>query len=201
MGNAFALFLYLSPVVTFKRILKKKSTEQFSGIPFVLTLLNCLIGSWYGLPFVSQNNFLIATVNITGAALQAIFLTIFLIYAPRREKNKVIGVLTLVLVFYAIYVFVSLFALHGNGRRLFCGTLTTICAIIMFAGPMVIIIPSACGSGFGTLQLILYAMYHKNKGQTKKSTADDQATDEKIDSVKIQKEKPSNGHQSQDEQV
>ena len=33
--------------ITFWRIIKSKSTEQFSGIPYVMTLLNCLLSAWY----------------------------------------------------------------------------------------------------------------------------------------------------------
>ncbi|KAF5183334.1 Bidirectional sugar transporter sweet [Thalictrum thalictroides] len=47
LGNAAALFLFLAPVITFRRILKSKSTEQFSGIPYTMTLLNCLLSAWY----------------------------------------------------------------------------------------------------------------------------------------------------------
>lgn len=32
--------------ITFKRIIKNKSTEQFSGIPYPMTLLNCLLSAW-----------------------------------------------------------------------------------------------------------------------------------------------------------
>ncbi|CAL8162949.1 unnamed protein product [Prunus armeniaca] len=47
LGNATALFLFLAPIITFKRIIQKRSTEQFSGIPYVMTLLNCLLSAWY----------------------------------------------------------------------------------------------------------------------------------------------------------
>ncbi|CAA0831671.1 Bidirectional sugar transporter SWEET1 [Striga hermonthica] len=138
-GNAFALFLYMSPVVTFKRILKNKSTEQFSGIPFVLTLLNCLIGSWYGLPFVSPNNLLVSTINGTGAAIEIVYVMIFLVYAPKREKCKILGLLSIVLAVFATIALVSVFALHGNNRKLFCGVAATIFSIIMYGSPLTII--------------------------------------------------------------
>ena len=33
--------------ITFKRIIKNRSTEKFSGIPYVMTLLNCLLSAWW----------------------------------------------------------------------------------------------------------------------------------------------------------
>ncbi|KAJ9146187.1 hypothetical protein P3X46_028488 [Hevea brasiliensis] len=138
-GNATALFLFLAPTITFKRIIRSKSTEQFSGIPYVMTLLNCLLSAWYGLPFVSKNNLLVSTINGTGAAIETIYVLIFIIYAPRKEKSKILGLFTLVLTIFAIVAFVSLFALHDKARKLFCGLAATIFSIIMYASPLSII--------------------------------------------------------------
>lgn len=138
-GNAFALFLFLAPLITFKRIIKKRSTEQFSGVPYVMTLLNCLLSAWYGLPFVSPNNLLVSTINGSGAAIELVYVLIFLIFALKKEKGKILGLLTLVLAVFAIVAFVSLFALHGKGRKLFCGIAATVFSIIMYGSPLTII--------------------------------------------------------------
>ncbi|KAI3417612.1 Bidirectional sugar transporter SWEET [Psidium guajava] len=135
-GNATALFLFLSPMITFKRVIKRKSTEEFSGIPYVMTLLNCLLSAWYGLPFVSPNNLLVSTINGTGAAIESVYVVIFLIFAPRKEKAKILGLLTFVLGVFAIIAFVSLFALHGHARKLFCGVAATVFSIIMYGSPL-----------------------------------------------------------------
>nr|QEM23330.1 bidirectional sugar transporter SWEET1 [Paeonia suffruticosa] len=203
-GNITGLFLFLAPTFTFKRVIKSKSTEQFSGIPYVMTLLNCLLSAWYGLPFVSPHNILVSIINGTGAGLELIYVFIFLMYAPKKEKGKIFGLFTLVLSIFAVVVFVSLFALHGNGRKLFCGFAATIFSIIMYGSPLSIMrlviktksvefmpfflslfvflcgtswfvygllghdpfvaVPNGFGCGLGTLQLILYAIYHNNEG-------------------------------------
>lgn len=75
---------------TFKRILKAKSTEQFDGLPYLLSLLNCFICLWYGLPWVSDGRLLVATVNGTGAAFQLAYISLFFIYADSR-KTRVIS--------------------------------------------------------------------------------------------------------------
>lgn len=135
-GNATALFLFLAPTITFKRIIKSKSTEQFSGIPYVMTMLNCLLSAWYGLPFVSPHNILVSTINGTGAVIESVYVLIFLIYAPKKEKGKILGLMTFVLAVFSTVVFVSLFALHGHSRKLFCGLAATIFSIIMYASPL-----------------------------------------------------------------
>ncbi|WCJ43438.1 Bidirectional sugar transporter SWEET1 [Euphorbia peplus] len=138
-GNATALFLFLAPTITFKRIIQSKSTEQFSGIPYVMTLLNCLLSAWYGLPFVSKDNLLVSTINGTGAVIETIYVLMFIIYAPKKQKGKILGLFTLVLTIFAIVALVSLFALHGNPRKLFCGFAATVFSIIMYASPLSII--------------------------------------------------------------
>lgn len=239
-GNAFALFLFLAPLITFKRIIKKRSTEQFSGVPYVMTLLNCLLSAWYGLPFVSPNNFLVSTINGTGAAIELVYVLIFLVFAPKKEKGKILGLLTLVLTIFAIVAFVSLFALHGKCRKLFCGIAATVFSIIMYGSPLTIIrlviktksvefmpfflslfvflcgtswfvfgllgkdpfvaIPNGFGCGLGTVQLILYAIYRNNKGQTQKGATNESLGMQKSIS-KPHQEKSLNTHPSHDEQV
>lgn len=135
-GNATALFLFLAPTITFKRIIRSKSIEQFSGIPYVMTLLNCLLSAWYGLPFVSKNNVLVSTINGAGSAIETIYVLIFIIYAPKKEKAKVLGLLTLVITVFTGVALVSLFALHGNARKLFCGCAAAVFSIIMYGSPL-----------------------------------------------------------------
>lgn len=138
-GNAFALFLFLAPLITFKRIVKKRSTEQFSGVPYVMTLLNCLLSAWYGMPFVSPNNLLVSTINGTGAVIETVYVIIFIIFALKKEKTKILGLFILVLSVFGVVVVVSLFALHGKGRKLFCGIAATVFSIIMYGSPLTII--------------------------------------------------------------
>uniref|UniRef100_A0A6N2LU97 Bidirectional sugar transporter SWEET n=1 Tax=Salix viminalis TaxID=40686 RepID=A0A6N2LU97_SALVM len=109
-GNATALFLFLAPTITFKRIIRSKSTEQFSGIPYVMTLLNCLLSAWYGLPFVSKNNILVSTINGAGSVIETIYVVVFIIYAAKKEKGKILGLLTLVLTIFTGVALVSLCA-------------------------------------------------------------------------------------------
>ncbi|KAI3873617.1 hypothetical protein MKW92_037809 [Papaver armeniacum] len=232
-GNITALFLFLAPLITFKRIVKSKSTEQFSGIPYIMTLLNCLLSAWYGLPFVSPHNILVSTINGTGAAIESIYVILFIIYAkPQKVRVKILALFTLILTVFAIVVLVSLLALHGNSRKLFCGFAATIFSICMYASPLSIVrlviktksvefmpfflslfvflcgtswfiygllgrdpfvaVPNGFGCGLGALQLILYAIYRKNKGDR----TEPKTTDTKDNSVGIEFEKFQQGKQT-----
>ncbi|OIT39566.1 PREDICTED: bidirectional sugar transporter SWEET1-like [Nicotiana attenuata] len=135
-GNVTGLFLFLAPMITFKRVIMNKSTEQFSGIPYVMTLLNCLLSTWYGLPFVSPNNILVSIINGTGAGLETFYVLTFLIFAPKREKAKISGLLFVVLSIFSTVALVSMLALHGNKRKIFCGFAAAIFSIIMYGSPL-----------------------------------------------------------------
>lgn len=135
-GNITGLFLFLAPMITFKRVIQKRSTEEFSGIPYVMTLLNCLLSTWYGLPFISPNNILVSIINGTGAGLEAVYVLIFLIYAPKREKAKISGLLSVVLAIFTTVALVSLLALRHNARKLLCGFAAAIFSIIMYGSPL-----------------------------------------------------------------
>ncbi|XP_071737801.1 bidirectional sugar transporter SWEET1-like [Rutidosis leptorrhynchoides] len=135
-GDATGLFLFLAPTITFNRIRKNKSTEQFSGIPYPMTLLNCLLSAWYGLPFISENNTLVTVINGTGAIIEAVYVLIFIIYAPKKEKSKILALVTFVLGAFSTIALVSVFALHGKTRRYFCGFAAAIFSVIMYGSPL-----------------------------------------------------------------
>ncbi|KAK1276310.1 Bidirectional sugar transporter SWEET1a [Acorus gramineus] len=51
------------------------------------------------------------------------------------------GLLGLVLGFFFVIALVSIFALHGHTRRVFCGCVTAIFSICMYASPLSIMKP------------------------------------------------------------
>ncbi|TKY56033.1 Bidirectional sugar transporter SWEET1 [Spatholobus suberectus] len=135
-GDFTGFCLFLAPVITFKRIVANRSTERFSGVPYPMTLLNCLLSAWYGLPFVSPHNMLVTVINGTGAVMETIYVLIFVFFAPRREKVKVFGLFSFVVAVFSAVALVSMFALHGVARKNFCGFAAAIFSIIMYGSPL-----------------------------------------------------------------
>lgn len=66
--------------------MKKKSTENYKGLPYITTLLSTSLWSYYGL--LKTGGLLIVTVNGVGAALHVIYVALFLIYAPNNVKVR-----------------------------------------------------------------------------------------------------------------
>ncbi|KAI5670734.1 hypothetical protein M9H77_11098 [Catharanthus roseus] len=138
-GNLFAFVLFVSPIPTFRRIIRGQSTEQFSGLPYVYALLNCLICLWYGLPLVSPGIILVATVNSVGAIFQLVYILIFIMYAERAKKLRMLGSLLAVFALFGLIVFVSIKLFEPPNRQTFVGYLTVASLISMFASPLFII--------------------------------------------------------------
>ncbi|XP_021902814.1 bidirectional sugar transporter SWEET2 [Carica papaya] len=138
-GNIFAFGLFVSPVPTFRRIIRNQSTEQFSGLPYIYALLNCLICLWYGTPLVSSDNVMVVTVNSIGAAFQLVYIVIFITCAEKQKKIRMFGLLLGVFAMFAIIVSASLQISDQFTRWLFVGLLSCVSLISMFASPLFII--------------------------------------------------------------
>lgn len=72
---------------TFKRVVKKKSIENYKGLPYVCTLLSTSMWTFYGL--LKPGGLLIVTVNGAGAGLEAIYVTLYIIFAPKDTRVSI----------------------------------------------------------------------------------------------------------------
>ncbi|KAJ6737655.1 RAG1-ACTIVATING PROTEIN 1 [Salix viminalis] len=86
LGNIISGLVYLSPLKTFWRIVKKRSTENFSSIPYIITLMNAILWIYYGI--TKPDSFLIATINGFGAAAQIVYILIFLVFVSPRMRAR-----------------------------------------------------------------------------------------------------------------
>jgi len=65
---------------------RNKSTEDFRWLPYVTTLLSTSLWTFYGL--LKPHGLLVVTVNGAGAALEAVYVALYLIYAPMETKVR-----------------------------------------------------------------------------------------------------------------
>ncbi|KAG1330345.1 bidirectional sugar transporter SWEET3b [Cocos nucifera] len=140
MANAASLLLYAAPIPTFKRMIRKRSTEEFSCVPYIIALLNCLLYTWYGLPMVSQGweNFPVITINGLGIPLEISFIFIYIWFSVPEQKKFVSLVVLPVLVLFTMTAFVSSFVLHDHHhRKVFVGCIGLVASISMYSSPLV----------------------------------------------------------------
>ncbi|RZC53093.1 hypothetical protein C5167_011946 [Papaver somniferum] len=148
IGNIISILVFLSPITTFRGIVKKKATENFKGIPYICTLL--------------------ITVNGAGAVLQVIYVTLFIIYAPRDSKIKHLKLAGIVNVgFYGAVLLITLLATHGGLRLTVVGFICAGFTLGMYGAPLGVMVPNAIGFVLGSVQLIMYITYN-NISKSKK---------------------------------
>ncbi|XP_018730924.2 bidirectional sugar transporter SWEET1 [Eucalyptus grandis] len=136
LGNVVSLLLFLAPMTTFKRIIRNQSTEQFSGVPYMVTLLSCSLYTWYGLPFMSPDNLLLLIISVIGVVIELTYVWIFITYAPKKEWANIMVLSGLALILILTFALVSPFALHSKTRKLFCGIMLDIFSTITYASPL-----------------------------------------------------------------
>lgn len=140
LGNATSLLLYGAPVLTFIKVIKEKSVGQYSCMPYVIALFNCLTYAWYGLPVVSNGweNFLVSTVNGVGIVPECFAICTYLVYAPPKLKRRVARMVAGVFVMFSVMAAISFFALHDHKNRKFMiGMVGILSSIALYSAPFV----------------------------------------------------------------
>ncbi|PUZ75271.1 hypothetical protein GQ55_1G144900 [Panicum hallii var. hallii] len=137
IGNGTALVLFLSPVPTFIRIWKKGSVEQYSPVPYIATLLNCMIWVLYGLPLVHPHSMLVITINGTGLVIELTYVTLFLLCSRGAARRKVFLLVVTEIVFVGVVAVLVLNLPHTYERRsMIVGILGVLFGIGMYAAPL-----------------------------------------------------------------
>ncbi|KAH7658037.1 solute carrier family 50 (sugar transporter) protein [Dioscorea alata] len=137
LGNVIALVLFLSPVPTFVRICKNKSVEQFSPIPYLATLLNCMMWVVYGLPLVHPKSMLVITINGAGTVIELTYILLFLIYSNGKQRLKVLVMLIAEIIFViGLALLVIGFAHTYYQRSMIVGILCVFFGTMMYASPL-----------------------------------------------------------------
>ncbi|KRH54651.1 hypothetical protein GLYMA_06G200800v4 [Glycine max] len=88
IGSIISILMFLSPVPTFWKIKKHGSTEDFSSLPYICTLLNCSLWTYYGI--IKAREYLVATVDGFGIVVETIYVILFLIYAPKGIRGRTV---------------------------------------------------------------------------------------------------------------
>ncbi|KAK1268884.1 Bidirectional sugar transporter SWEET6b [Acorus gramineus] len=137
IGNVISFGLFLSPVPTFYKIVKKKAVEEFSAIPYLATVLNCMLWVFYGLPIVHPNSILVVTINGIGLVLEAIYLSIYFTYSTNKQRKKAGLILLGEIAFMFVVVLLVLVLAHTHTKRsLIVGVLCVIFGTCMYASPL-----------------------------------------------------------------
>ncbi|CAN4100617.1 unnamed protein product [Withania somnifera] len=135
LGNVVSFFIYLSPLPTFYNIYKKKSTEGYQSIPYVVALFSAMLWIYYA--FLKTNTTLLITINSFGCLIETIYVGFYLSYAPKQVWVQTIKLLLLLMVggFGAI-VLVTQFLFKGVVRAQVVGWICLVFSLCVFAAPL-----------------------------------------------------------------
>ncbi|KAG0498497.1 hypothetical protein HPP92_002796 [Vanilla planifolia] len=138
LGNLISFMVYLAPIPTFRRICRKKTTEGFQSVPYVVALFSAMLWIYYA--FIKTNMYLLITINSFGCFIETIYIIIYLIYAPKSIKiytAKIIFLLNVGL--FSSIVLGTLFLFKGSTRVAVLGWICVGFSVSVFAAPLSII--------------------------------------------------------------
>ncbi|CAA6661323.1 unnamed protein product [Spirodela intermedia] len=172
-GNLLAFVLFVSPIPTFRRIVRNESTESFSGLPYIYSLLNCLICLWYGLPCLKMSGML---VGVFAVFLLVVYISLEMLSARGRQTFVgYLSVASLISMFASPLFIIGLVIRTRSVEYMpFYLSLSTFLMSISFfvygllLRDFFIYIPNGIGAVLGVVQLALYAYYSKTERQAER---------------------------------
>lgn len=141
-GSTIALLMYSVPILTFRRVIKKRATEDFSGVPYLIALFNCLLYSYYGSPLISNewDNLVVMVVNMIGLVLECFFIAIYITFSPPKIRVKMVRMLVAVLTIIGAIVAICFFFLHKREQKRFLvGTVGMVATVVLYGSPLAVI--------------------------------------------------------------
>ncbi|KAG0567408.1 hypothetical protein M758_7G145400 [Ceratodon purpureus] len=136
LGNITAMGLFLSPMPTFYKICKTKSTGQYSALPYVATLLNCMLWTFYGAGAVAGLIFVVS-INVAGLIMEGCYVTIHLLFGTHNSRKTISILLAAISILYGALVSVILLVVKSKDDRVqVVGSVCVFIGVVMYASPL-----------------------------------------------------------------
>ncbi|KAF8728664.1 hypothetical protein HU200_017935 [Digitaria exilis] len=137
LGNILSFLVTLAPVPTFYRVYKKKSTESFQSVPYVVALLSAMLWLYYAL---LSMDFLLLSINAIACVVESVYLAIYLVYAPKDAMVFTMKLLSIVnMGCFGAMVAILQFYVEGQRRVTIAGGVGSAFALAVFVAPLAII--------------------------------------------------------------
>ncbi|KAL9419738.1 hypothetical protein AB3S75_037493 [Citrus x aurantiifolia] len=136
LGNIVSFIVFLAPMPTFYRVCKKKSTEGFQSLPYVVALFSAMLWIYYAM--MKKDAFLLITINAFGCVIETIYLALYIAFAPKQARLYTLRLL-LLLNFggFGSILLLSHFLAKGSAARLrLLGWICVVFSVSVFAAPL-----------------------------------------------------------------
>ncbi|WMV20968.1 hypothetical protein MTR67_014353, partial [Solanum verrucosum] len=133
--NIVSFMVYLAPVPTFYKIYKKKSTEGFQSVPYVVGLFSAMLWIYYA--FLKPDTTLLITINSVGCFIQTFYICFFLFYATKKAKMDTMKLLlSMNVVGLGLIILLTQFFAKGSSRAQIVGWICLIFSFCVFVAPL-----------------------------------------------------------------
>jgi hypothetical protein len=130
IGNALALFFFLSPAIVMWKLIKEEIEHKM--IPYILliaNIMNCLLWFIYG---INKDDYQIYGCNGLGGFINVIYLTIFWYFFAEK---KIIKYIIYLVGTYALLIGLWAFFTYSKVDNEIVGKIAMVFNIIMYAAP------------------------------------------------------------------
>ncbi|KAK8928550.1 Bidirectional sugar transporter SWEET14 [Platanthera zijinensis] len=137
LGNILSFIVILTPLKTFYRVYKKKTTGSFQSAPYVMALSSAILWLYYA---ILTRNVLLLTINTSSCVLESAYLAVYVFYASKALKiftAKMIMFFNVVLC--GSVLLLTLAFLEGRRRVEITGYICASFAVSVFIAPLSII--------------------------------------------------------------
>ncbi|KAA3456809.1 bidirectional sugar transporter SWEET10-like [Gossypium australe] len=135
LGNVVSFLVSLAPLPTFYQIYKKRTSEGYQSIPYVVSLFSAMLWIYYAL--LKKDAMLLITINTFCVFIQTFYIVVYFYYGPKKDKLVTLKLILLFNVFGFGVIFFSTFFLKNTLIRLH--VLGYICmgfALCVFVAPL-----------------------------------------------------------------
>ncbi|KAI6692230.1 hypothetical protein NL676_019940 [Syzygium grande] len=147
LGNVVSFVVFLAPLPTFYRIYRKKSTEGFQSLPYLVALFSGMLWLYYA--FLKGNSTLLITINSFGSVIETVYIAMYIAYAPKAVRARVIRTKSVEFMPFYLSFFLTVSAIMWFGYG-------------FFGKDWYIMTPNILGFFLGLCQMALYG-YFRNK--------------------------------------
>ncbi|CAL9113671.1 unnamed protein product [Musa textilis] len=138
LGNIISFMVYLAPLPTFYRVCRRKSTEGFHSVPYVVALFSATLWIFYA--FVKTNAGLLITINAVGCVIETAYVLVYFTYAPKAAKMFTAKLVLLVNVgMFGLILLLTLLFAKGAKRVEVLGWICMSFSVSVFVAPLSII--------------------------------------------------------------
>ncbi|KAH6819471.1 bidirectional sugar transporter SWEET12-like protein [Perilla frutescens var. frutescens] len=130
--------VFLAPIPTFYQIYKKRSTEGFQSIPYVVGLFSAMMWIYYA--FLKPDTTLLITINSVGCFIQSSYLCFYLVFANKNTRIQTMKLLLLLnVVGFGLIMFVTQFFVNDSNRANIVGWICLVFSLCVFVAPLCVV--------------------------------------------------------------